>query len=86
MGESEAHGWIDVRSELPEYGRRVYVFKGGNRSHRDVHEAIRTHTDNKGEQWSCDYQHYITHWMPLPSPPEEAQMMTPPNAVKEVFS
>ena len=72
MGE-----WISVDEELPEYNDKVLVWFGGHKPHakRDrIIVAWRKDTDFLGENWSCDYDHYITHWMPLPQGPSKPVM------------
>jgi len=65
-------GWISVKDRLPDYSNQVIVFK---EHHKAIEIANRTHTSSKGDFWSCEYGHYITHWMPLPNPPQEGQQV-----------
>lgn len=55
--------WISVKDRLPEEKTRVLVFV--------PHSSIKIDTDRiVGRIWVRWYGH-ITHWMPLPEPPEE---------------
>ena len=58
--------WISVENELPEIGRPVMVYYA---SYVDViprHDVARY--GGKNFVWG---RAKITHWMPLPSPPED---------------
>ena len=74
---TRASGWIRVEDRLPEpmdpmmYGEEVFIAcRGGHRA-----TAILTQ-DSQG-WWSRDDNIYpmanVTHWMPLPDPPEEKE-------------
>lgn len=64
--------WIPVCEKLPPYGESVLVFiKANDWEHGKIKITNRTHTDAMGEHWSEAYDHYITHWMPLPAAPTE---------------
>lgn len=56
--------WISVKDELPEEGRRVLVSLTLNRSYTDI-DTDRV-IDGNWRRWGID----VTHWMPLPEPPE----------------
>lgn len=65
--------WISVKERLPVKKYRVIVRTG----HNLVTTGWRSyHVDVKGgELWEVDeahnYRNDVTHWMPLPQPPEE---------------
>jgi hypothetical protein len=66
--------WIRVEDRLPEHHRNVLVFYSVGLSYSIAIGVIRD-TDC-GELWfylgdSSQINHHITHWMPLPEPPEE---------------
>lgn len=65
-----AQEWVEVNERLPEYDERVLTYHD---YHKRIVEAKRTSTTKQGEVWSCEYGHYITHWMPLPQPPKGVQ-------------
>lgn len=55
--------WISVKDRLPEEKTRVLVFV--------PHSSIKIDTDRiVGRIW-VRWRGHITHWMPLPEPPEE---------------
>ena len=69
--EVAAQRWIPVSEGLPEVGRSVIVY---NAPAKCASEAV-----YKGEgkflqfRWAARLQEQeVTHWMPLPMPPEEA--------------
>ena len=63
----EAQRWIPVTERLPDTDACVAVLEGEAR----VHEIDRYKFDG-GDDWHFAIPAYpITHWMPLPTPPEE---------------
>lgn len=59
--------WIPVSERLPEEDEWVLVFS--KRGRRPVHDSKLLYVDEDyGPQWICS--HSVTHWMPLPEPPE----------------
>ena len=67
----EERRWISVEERVPERGVRVLVtLTPDSKGKREVCEAVM-----KYEQFfETDYGSYeATHWMPLPSPPEEKE-------------
>lgn len=79
--------WISVKDRLPELGVAVLVTDGTTQSTAERRNPY-THEDKDGIRWRCnvvsgfewdweldeDYrdQSPITHWSPLPKPPEPA--------------
>ena len=65
--------WIPVSERLPENGSHVIAFipKGGFCDHGKVTQLF-YNSDSAMGDWSDDRGHYdcVTHWMPLPEPPE----------------
>jgi len=62
--------WISVKNKLPEQNESVLIFsKNGG-----VAEARYRETENVFIQyrWSVIKGNDVTHWMPLPEPPESA--------------
>ena len=55
-------GWISVEDRLPESIKPVLASLNG-----PTILICRYHPDNK--EW-ISYNDFVTHWMPLPSPPE----------------
>ena len=59
--------WISVKDRLPEKGQGVLCFCAGNLANFYMWT---------GEEWEDSYGYYeyddiISHWMPLPEPPEK---------------
>ena len=62
--------WIPVTERLPEAGERVLCYCRAN-----IYEVMKMRTDG---DWVYDTNHiymhsFVTHWMPLPTPPKEEQ-------------
>ena len=59
--------WISVEEKLPKRGAIVLCYT------KYFYEVLQW--DDDAEQWVGQYsvnaKHYVTHWMPLPEPPEE---------------
>ncbi|MGD2072526.1 MAG: DUF551 domain-containing protein [Candidatus Thorarchaeota archaeon] len=70
--------WISVKNKLPEYDQRVLIYNETNEYNKKIGRDIicghRVCTNKKGEIWISDVRGYncmpVTHWMPLPDPPE----------------
>ena len=60
-------GWIPVSERLPDYGVIVLVVYAGNR----VGEAFRQPHMKPIVGWGEWSASSVTHWMPLPPPPED---------------
>lgn len=65
--------WISVKDRLPEKDDiyLVAVVRFNNASELSVDIGF---YDTDGEEWNldwCTFDYMITHWMPLPSLPEE---------------
>lgn len=70
MGRSIPSRWIPVEERLPEHGKNVLVHVA-NRVGM-WHTEIDWQKDNGEWANNADCEWYtITHWMPLPEPPEE---------------
>ena len=64
-------GWIPVTERLPEAGERVLCYCRAN-----IYEVMKMRTDgdwvhNDKVYDSAYMSGFVTHWMPLPQPPEE---------------
>lgn len=60
--------WISVKDRLPEPGNMYLVWDG------ECDECYLAHIDPDNGRWigfNFFYMDHITHWMPLPNPPEE---------------
>lgn len=73
-----AHGvtvqeWISVKDGLPKHNQRVLVYGTANIQMVAIYDAI-----SKGRHWLICGTWYVemtqevTHWMPLPHPPDSA--------------
>lgn len=59
--------WISVKDRLPEESERVLVCRGKDAGYPTLD------TDRFcGEQW-VRWRNSVTHWMPLPEPPEVSE-------------
>lgn len=59
--------WISVKDRLPEKkGIYVVLSKTCNIVYYDC-------LNWTGEAWECAFGSKVTHWMPLPEPPEGAE-------------
>ena len=56
--------WISVKDRLPEYGERVLITEG-----TAVFEAYRS-ASGKWVRMGIGWKENVTHWCPLPEPPE----------------
>ena len=60
-------GWISVEDRLPEDGQDVVAtVKDGTK------DIVTYRTERGGMWWGCEGwwpTSYVTHWMPLPTPP-----------------
>jgi len=60
--------WISVKDRLPVHGNYTLTF------HENSVPPIRIHCySNVAKQWSCNSGGKITHWMPLPDPPQHRE-------------
>jgi hypothetical protein len=63
--------WISVEDRLPQSGVEVFIVSFGH-----VQYTAYVLIDGVWETWDREYEHcspdQITHWMPIPDPPEEA--------------
>jgi hypothetical protein len=65
--------WIPVTERLPDVFKHVLVNIPGMAPHPTVQEAFR---EKNGMWYSNGFRYLadeITHWMPLPEPPEEGK-------------
>lgn len=64
--------WISVKDKLPQESKPIIVY---NKKTLQVVVAIRRYRKTKGWVWTRNNymikREYITHWMPLPEPPNE---------------
>lgn len=72
-------GWISVKDRLPEESKNVLVYcKGGYMSSVSFSHMWKAfnHFDSQGDPTEGDNHCFldVTHWMPMPEPPEEEEM------------
>ncbi len=60
--------WIPVSERLPEYQQRVLFFS--ERISLGVHSEKARYWATDGYTYPGDWYNTVTHWMPLPQPPE----------------
>ena len=67
-----AQRWIPVSERLPEDGETVFVIiHDGFERFENGNEVARLTYLGNGNWWSWESERYVvTHWMPLPNPPE----------------
>ena len=72
--------WISVEDRLPPYGQKVLAYwrpvdHKERPFHRQIIIAEQTPYGVDGDWWAngrnYDTETFITHWMPLPEPPEK---------------
>lgn len=80
-------GWISVKDRLPEHGKQVlliaYAWSDttiylGRLEHMSSETSWLTGFTSKESEWCLQGWSYlkeplVTHWMPLPEPPEEGK-------------
>nr|DAI02020.1 MAG TPA: Protein of unknown function (DUF551) [Bacteriophage sp.] len=80
-------GWISVKDRLPEHGKQVLLIAYGwsdttvyigQLKHTDAETSWLTGFTSKESEWCIQGWSYlkeplVTHWMPLPEPPEEGK-------------
>jgi Protein of unknown function (DUF551) len=62
--------WISVKDRLPEEGTLVLIHRTGEPLSVDYTVDI----PSEGPIWACllqDEMYKVTHWMPLPEPPND---------------
>ena len=64
-------GWISVKDRLPEDGQKVLVCGTRKGMQVGVFRGLMHPFDAMGWWWKKDTRLDVTHWMPLPEPPEE---------------
>ena len=71
--EESKPGWIPVTERLPEAGERVLCYCRAN-----IYEVMKMRTDgawvhNDTVYDSAYMSGFVTHWMPLPEPPQKGE-------------
>lgn len=64
--------WIDINERVPEQGQKVLIYRpfAHEKPHGDPNIKIATYCGD-GLWINAHFEHVITHWMPIISPPEE---------------
>ena len=64
--------WIDVNKRMPEQGQKVLIYRpfAHEKPHDDPNFKIALYC-GEGLWINSHFEHLITHWMPITSPPEE---------------
>ena len=64
--------WIDINERVPEQGQKVLIYRpfAHEKPHGDPNIKIATYC-GEGLWINSHFEHVITHWMSLISPPEE---------------
>ena len=68
---ADASGWISVKDRLPEDGGYVVCIAKRNPFSRFMPMAARIEKNGLVNPITEQYISYVTHWMPLPEPPED---------------
>lgn len=70
--EREKHRWIPVTERLPEFDSEVLIITRGEVVYVAKHSSmIQQWRTIDGVYFNADRYLYVTHWQPLPAPPEE---------------
>jgi len=67
--------WISVKDRLPKYKKMVILFCPGY-SGRPILEGSLYDTNENGNNWVDGVgfaRSGVTHWMPLPEPPQDGE-------------
>ena len=64
--------WIDINERMPEQGQKVLIYRpfAHEKPHGDPNIKIATYC-GEGVWINSHFEHVITHWMPITSPPQE---------------
>lgn len=64
--------WIDINERMPEQGQKVLIYRpfAHEKPHGDPNIKIATYC-GEGVWINSHFEHVITYWMPITSPPEE---------------
>lgn len=65
--------WIPVMERLPYYGEKcLVVLKLAGHNDQLIHTSY-CYVQKEGFWSDCGRDYHVTHWMPLPEPPEESE-------------
>ena len=73
MADSKAGGWIECSKELPPIHQQVLTWEKALMPENNFEDQVQMASRYSGGGWAqrSDAQYYeITHWQPLPTPPE----------------
>ena len=67
--------WISVEDRLPDIGVPVWCYCFEDYEQRGYYEKTTEYSDGPAHLFKNDYDYNgylsVTHWMPLPEPPED---------------
>jgi len=77
-----ASEWVSVEDRLPDSEDEYLIYPEGKYSgptlyfniHCDIHGHVKNAFESESEYGEVSQHNYITHWMPLPTPPQTKEV------------